>query len=177
MMQKVKVLKKLQKLKSLQFSLMLVLMTLTLSSCNSFDKAMSVVVPFYEYDKTELDSISILSSLDANNNLPVAIDFVFVLDKETAMALMNLNGPQWFANKSGLMLRYEHSLIITQVEVVPQTTEYKLLLPEDYDDAVRVYMYANYIHPAGQYTADLTLYDEAQISLKKIGYTVKELNP
>lgn len=166
-----------QQFKSLRLALIVMFIALSLNACNSFDKAMSVVVPFYEYDKTELDAISVLSTSDANNNLPVAIDLVFVLDEKTAMALMNLNGPQWFDNKNGLMLRYKQTLIITQVEIVPQTTEQQIDLPEDYDDAVRVFMYANYIHSKGQFMADLTLYDEAQISLQKTGYSVKELNP
>jgi type VI secretion system protein len=148
-----------------------------LSGCNSIDKAMSVVVPFYTYDKTGLSTISVESSVDSNMNMPVAIDFVFIRNDEVAKTLMNLSGPNWFSSKTDLLLRYQKDLVLAHIEVVPLTIKQTITLPKAYDDAKKVLMFANFIAKPGQYLADISQFDEVLITLSKTGYQLKELNP
>ncbi|WDE09384.1 hypothetical protein [Thalassomonas haliotis] len=148
-----------------------------LLGCNSINQALSKVVPFYSYDKTTLSDISITSDAGSNNSVPVAIDFVFIFDETVTPVLQNLKGPEWFANKAGLLLQYDKKLALAHVEIVPLTAKHSISLPDGYDDAVKVLMFANYIHVSGQVIADLTLFDELQITLGKSAYQLKELNP
>ncbi|WDE02757.1 hypothetical protein SG34_015020 [Thalassomonas viridans] len=148
-----------------------------LCGCNSIDQALSKVVPFYTYDKTTISDISIIAEIDSNNAVPVAIDFVFIYDKSVIPVLQNLKGPEWFANKAGLLLQYQQKLTVTHVEIVPLTAKQSVSLPDGYDDAVKVLMFANYIAATGHVIADLTEFDEVQITLYKSAYQLEELDP
>ena len=150
---------------------------LLLGGCNSIDQALSKVVPFYTYDKTLLSGISIRAEVDSNDNVPVAIDFVFIFDNSLTPVLQNLKGPEWFANKAGILLQYEKKLALAHVEIVPLTAKYSVTLPNGYDDAVKVLMFANYIAATGQVIADLTEFDQAHITLGKSAYQLEELKP
>ncbi|WP_281557498.1 hypothetical protein [Thalassomonas sp. RHCl1] len=148
-----------------------------LGGCNSINQALSKVVPFYSYDKTTISDISITADADSNNTVPVAIDFVFIFDDTVTPVVQNLKGPQWFANKAGLLLQYDKKMTLAHVEIVPLTAKHSIDLPDGYDDAVKVLMFANYIDVGGQVIADLTLFDEVLITLGKSAYQLKELNP
>ncbi|MBJ7540005.1 hypothetical protein [Marinomonas transparens] len=160
---------------------LLCIMALLLAGCetaaslgNSLDKTVAKVVPFYEFNKTLIESIDIQSAANSNNNLPVAVDIIFIFDDKTAEALSALSGPDWFANKKSLLLRYQQQLVMSELEVVPQTAEQKLALPSNYFKAVSVLLFANYLHQTGQYQADITQYHELKIILNKQGYLLKE---
>ena len=90
---------------------------------------------------------------------------------------MGLNGPDWFNNKTGLLLRHEKDLAVTHVEFVPLTLKQKIAMPEGYDNAVSVLVFANFIASSGQFVADITQFNQLEIILKKSGYQLKELNP
>ena len=68
-------------------------------------------------------------------------------------------------------------LALAHVEIVPLTAKYSVSLPDGYDDAVKVLMFANYIAATGQVIADLTEFDQVQITLGKSAYQLEELNP
>jgi hypothetical protein len=148
-----------------------------LVGCNSIDKAASMVIPFYSYDKTELSQIGIVAESNSNANMPVEIDFVFIYNKVVDPVLKGFSGPDWFANKASILLQHQQDLVIRHIEIVPLTVTEKLTLPEGYDNAIKVMMYANYSAKPGQYAVDITLFDELQITLKQAGYQLKELNP
>lgn len=159
----------------------LLMMILTLHSCgsvsNSLKKVAGKYVPFYTFNKTELDAISVLSDTDSNHNLPVALDILFIADVKTAQALGALSGPDWFAGKRALLLRYQQQLVISELEIVPQSAEQNISLPDTYYNAVSVLIFANYLAEAGQYQADITQFSELRITLKRRGYALEELNP
>lgn len=161
----------------LRMVLTLIAALMVLSGCNSIKKVAAKVVPFYSYDKTKLSNISLIAELDSNDNMPVAIDFVFIYDIVVDPVISSFSGPQWFANKASIMLQHQQDIDITHVEVVPLTVTEQLQLPEGYDDALKVMMFANYYGKKGQYAVDITLYDELQITLQHSGYQLKELNP
>lgn len=159
----------------------LFLLIMLLSGCGSFGnsikKTAGKYVPFYEYSGTELNAISIQAEVDSNNNLPVALDILFIFDAKTAQALSALTGPDWFAGKSAMMLRYQQQMALSELEIVPQSAEQNIALPASYYNAVAVLLFANYIDPKGQYLADITQFRELRITLKKRGYVLEELNP
>ena len=157
------------------------LVAFLLSGCGTFpsignriNKTMAKVVPFYSFNKTQLESISLHSAVNSNNNLPVALDIVFIFNDEAAQVLSSLSGPDWFANKKSLLLRYQQQLVMTELEVVPHTAEKKLKLPNNYFSAVTVLLFANYLAHDGQYQADISQYHELKITLYKKGYVLED---
>jgi len=147
----------------------------SLSGCNSIKKTMSMVIPFYDYNKTLLNSISVTADTDSNSNMPVAIDIVLIYKDTVDATLLGLSGPEWFANKAALLLRYEKYLSVVHIEVVPRTMKETVKLPSNYDNAIKVLMFANYAEPTGQYVADITQFKNLQVSLKRSGYQLKEV--
>lgn len=156
---------------------MIFALVVSLSGCNSIKKTMSMVIPFYNYDKTPINTIRVNADIDSNNNMAVAIDFVFIFNKEVNDALLKLTGPQWFENKNALLLRHRTQLTVANAEVVPLTLNETIKLPENYDNAIKVLMFANYLAPEGQYVADITQFSDLQVSLKNSGYQLKEMEP
>lgn len=160
---------------------LLLVLLLCLSGCqttalvsNKVDRAIASIVPFYDFNKTRLSSISIQSSANSNQNSPVAVDIVFIFDNKTAQVLSKLNGPDWFANKQSMLLQYQHQLALTQLEIVPQTPSQKVILPKYYFEAVNVLLFANYQSQAGQYQADITQYHQLKIRLNKHHYVLQD---
>lgn len=141
---------------------------------NDLEKVAGKVVPFYNFNKTLLSTISIQSTANSNQNLPVALDIIYILDDKTGKALSALSGPDWFEHKQALLLRYKHQLYLNELEVVPQTTEYVLKLPENYYRAVNVLLFANYLEAQGQYQADITQFNHLHIELKQKSYALHE---
>jgi hypothetical protein len=165
---------KINNLHLLKLIILLVIIS-SASGCNSIKKTTGMVIPFYDYDKTSLSTISVKADNDSNGNMPVAIDFAFIYQDTIGHSLLVLSGPEWFANKSGLLLRYEKDLSVVHMEVVPRTMQETAKLPSNYDDAIKVLMFTNYTGPAGQYVADITRFKNIQISLKKSSYQLKEM--
>lgn len=158
-------------------SFMILAIISNLIGCSSIRKSMDMIVPFYSLDTTTLGGISVTSNVNSNGNMPVAIDIVFINDKTVNASLLGLTGPQWFANKSGLLLRYSKELSVAHLEVVPQTLKEKIPLPSNYSNAFKVLLFTNYVEAAGQHVADITQFNELQILLKKSGYQLKEMEP
>ena len=152
---------------------MLVIILLSSVGCNSIDKALSHVIPLYTYAKIELSVINITSDIDSNDNMPVAIDFVFIYNKSVDQAVMTLSVPEWFSNKAELLMRYQKDLAVAHVEIVPLTLNQTVTLPEGYDEAVRVLMFASFHVVSGQIVTDLTQNDQVHITLKKEMYLLK----
>ena len=157
--------------------MLLLSMISVLGGCNSIDKMLSKVVPFYSYNKTALSSISVTSQTNSNSNLPVSLDFVFIFDETVNPSLLGLSGPQWFGDKARLMLNFDQQLLVAAIEVVPDTVMYTINLPEGYDNAVKVLLFANFVRKPGQYGADISQFKQLHITLTETGYQLKEVNP
>lgn len=162
-------------------SIFVILATFLLSGCGSFGNSIKKVagkyVPFYEFNRTGIESVAVISDPDSNENLPVALDILFIFDEKTAKALSHLSGPDWFAGKQALLLKYQQKMVLSELEVVPQSAEQQIVLPEHFYKAIVVLLFANYFAPLGQYQADITQFNELKITLKKRGYVLEELNP
>lgn len=155
-----------------------VMLVCLLSGCaktlNSVEKVAGKYVPFYDFDKTQLTQIWLQADPDSNQNLPTALDIVFIYDEKTAEALKALSGPDWFANKAALALLYQHKLSVQSYEVVPRTAQTRLSLPDLYFQAHSVLLFANYLAEPGQYLADITQFHQLLITLQGQGYRLEE---
>ncbi|GLX80376.1 hypothetical protein tinsulaeT_37160 [Thalassotalea insulae] len=161
-----------------------VLLPLLVVGCSSIDSAVNKIkkvadeyVPLYEYKSTDLEKMWIQSDANSNQNLPTAVDILFIYDQKAADTLSALSGPDWFAQKRALLLKYQASILITALEIVPQSSKQTVTLPDKFYNAISVLMFANYLAPDGQYLADITQYCELKVTLKNKGYILEELNP
>ena len=147
------------------------------STVNKIKKVADEYIPLYEYKSTDLDKVWIQSDADSNQNLPTAVDILFIYDQKTADALSALSGPDWFAQKRALLLKYQAKMFIKALEVVPHSPKQAVILPDTFYNAISVLMFANYLAADGQYLADITQYCHLNIRLKNKGYLLEELNP
>jgi type VI secretion system protein len=153
------------------------ILLLVATSCSSIKAGMAAIVPFYSDNGAKLSEVSISAGASSNNSMPVTIDFVFIYNEDISKALINISGPQWFDKRSSFLKRYEQEMTVSHVEIVPFTQGFTVELPNGYEDAVKVILFANFIAEPGQYAADITLYNELHVELGNDGYQLKELNP
>jgi type VI secretion system protein len=113
---------------------------------------------------TALRQIQVIAPGDANQNTATAIDLVFVYD-QPAMAVLPLSGPQWFANKAPLSTTLLNRIDVVSIQLQPSSLVDPVALPAHYKKALAVYSFVNFIAPAGQGRADLTLFKQAVITL------------
>ncbi|ASA57315.1 hypothetical protein [Vibrio gazogenes] len=147
----------------------LLIFLLTASGCG-----VTKYIPFYPEQNNEIASISVQSDVHSNQNIPVSMDILFVYQDSLEEGLKHLTGSAWFKNKAAFLLRYQHALDIVHLEVVPQTAPQKVPLPDNYQAAIHVILFANYLDPKGQYQADLSQFKHLDIRLRKDRYTLKE---
>lgn len=149
---------------------LIVLVNLFLTGCSTLRSWSHV------FDSNELDNIVVEANVDSNLNNPVALDIVFVYDEKLKTTFAPLNGPQWFDKKAGLVFRYKADIDVVNLEVVPLTATKSITLPDRHNDAIRVLMFANYIDQKGQYVADLTVFKQVTITLKRDQYELNEMS-
>ena len=147
-----------------------------LTACTTVEKGLATVVPFYDYDYTELDSLVVTADADSNRDLPVAIDLVFIFDENVGKELKALSGPIWFAQKQSMLLKYQKVVMVQHLEVVPFTVYDRIELPDGYEKAYKVYLFANYLAKKGQFMADITEYDDLLLRLHRDSYELEELD-
>ncbi len=147
------------------------LILLGLGGCSSF------YIPFVSEKTTDLSSINIVSTAQSNRNVPVAIDLVFIYKTTLKPMFIPFGAREWYENKAALMLRHDEFIDVAHFEVVPFSNMEEVTLPEDCGDAIQVLLFANFIATDGQYAADITTFDELQITLSENGYQLEELDP
>ncbi len=124
----------------------------------------------------DIENISVETAPNANRNMPVALDLLFVRDESVAELLTGLSGPEWFARKQELLIRYDRKLSLASFEIVPLTIVDSLRLPEDYQHANKVLLFANYLGSDGQYVAELGHYRQLKIRLDREAYQLLEMD-
>ncbi|MDE2366076.1 MAG: type VI secretion protein [Betaproteobacteria bacterium] len=67
----------------------------------------------------KLSSVQLEVTERANDNSPIAVDFVAVRDPELVKTLQNLTAGQWFSSKSQILMDYSDNLKIWTLELVP----------------------------------------------------------
>lgn len=166
-----------RQLKSSTKVLMLGLMSILLGSCTSVKQVAGDYVPFYTYEGNGLDGITIQAAVDSNRDLPVAIDFIFISDPAVTELLTKMSGPDWFSKKQSILFQHAQTVAVLNVEIVPFTAAMPLQLPEDYNDAHSILMFANYLSKEGQFVADVTQYTQLRVTLGRNSYKLEELDP
>lgn len=118
-----------------------VLTTLLLTSC--------ALPSFLSFKGTRLnwDEVELSAALGANQNSPVAIDIVLVLDETMIDRLSELTAAKWFGARADLLKTYPKALAYRSWELVP---EQMLRIPGASFGSPRVaavFIFANYITP------------------------------
>lgn len=152
--------------------LLLVLISGLVTACSTLKS----LTDFTIFDANDINSISVEADIDSNQNNPVGLDLVFIYDEKVNAILTKLNGPDWFRGKDGLIFQYKSNIDVVSLEVVSLTARSAVLLPEKYSDASKVLLFANYIDKKGQYSAELTAYQDLIILLKRNKYVLNELD-
>lgn len=124
------------------------------------------VVSDWWADTTVLKQIGIHASEDVNDFSSVMVDVVFVRNKDLVAQLPD-NAPDWFSKKKGLLFKYRKELSVRSLEVPPDFREKAIVLPEGYQAAQRVLVYANYVNLEGQLPLEITDYPVINLELQK----------
>ena len=117
--------------------------------------------------KSPLRSVRATALAGANLDSATALDLVFVYSAQ-ATPLLPRTGPEWFANKPGLLAGLGPAIAVVELQLPPLTTVAEVPLPQG-PRPLAVYSFANYIAPAGQARADLSAFTCAQITLQPQG--------
>ncbi|SDK20024.1 type VI secretion protein [Pseudomonas indica] len=80
---------------------------LALSGCSLFDP------------KVELDTLRLDVAARANDNTPIAVDFIAVRDAELLKQLSGIPARQWFAEREQFRRDYRTQLSVWSLELVP----------------------------------------------------------
>lgn len=141
---------------------------LMLSGCS----AISSLMPWHT-PTTALRGLRVAAQPGANLNSATALDLVFVYDKNS-VAMLPKSGPEWFAQKAALQNGLGKTIDVVALQVPPATVIDPVKLPKRAGKALSVYVFANYLAPAGQARADLTQFRHAVIWLAPAQVTITE---
>lgn len=112
---------------------------------------------------TSVAQIKVVAEINANQSSATQIDIVFVYDS-TAAALLPKTGPEWFDKKAALLAGAADSIDVASLQVPPATIA-EVSLPGRHGKAIGVYVFANYLSPAGQAVSNITPYKRVTIWL------------
>lgn len=69
--------------------------------------------------KVQLDSVTLDVATRANDNMPIAVDFIAVEDPELLKLLSGVNARQWFAEREQYRRDYRQLFTVWSLELVP----------------------------------------------------------
>ena len=69
--------------------------------------------------KVQLDSLTLDVASRANDNMPIAVDFIAVQDPELLQLLSGINARQWFAEREQYRRDYRQRFSVWSLELVP----------------------------------------------------------
>ena len=114
--------------------------------------------------KASLRSVAVVAQAHANRDSATALDLVFIYDGTTAATLPR-TGPTWFQQKGALTTALGQRIDVASLQLPPGQSVDPVALPSRYKKALTVYCYVNFVAPAGQGVADVTLYKKLLITL------------
>lgn len=94
-----------------------------------------------------LDTVSIYTDTDANENSATAVDLVIVYDQELEKSLGKLSAAKYFSSSKQLLLDNPTLLDIWHWELVPGQIVQDFTPPQEQGDAYAAYVFANYLTP------------------------------
>ena len=92
----------------------------------------------------KLKSVQLEVTERANDNSPIAVDFVAVRDPELLKTLQSLTAGQWFSNKPQILLDYPEKLKIWTLELVPGSRMETKEIPLSGEPADGLLMFVGY---------------------------------
>lgn len=124
--------------------------------------------------KVSVDHLTLDVALRANDDSPVAVDFIAVNDMDLLKQLSGLTAKQWFAERSQYQRDYRQNMFVWGLELVPGQLIESGIFPLDGKPAIGLLVFANYNNPGphrlrleGQYriwlkfdSREMTLFDE-----------------
>ena len=154
------------------WSLLLILLsTSMISACAVTQRALNTV-GLGEHNA--LSHLAVESVFNSNANTPVALDFVFVYDKNVIPLLSELSGPSWFSQREAIQNRYADALELISLEVVPLSYLDPITLPKKHKRAHEILLFANYRRPQGQFMATLGHFKSLKVRLLDDRYQLIE---
>lgn len=115
---------------------LMIIMCMTLWSCSNGN-----------LPELSLDTISIYSDIDANQNSAISVDLVIVYDEEVEKMLSKLTAAKYFATSQQLRLDNPTLLDIWHWELVPGQIVQDFEPPQEQGDAFAAFVFANYLTP------------------------------
>lgn len=134
------------------FKLLAVLLTtLAVGGCSLFGS------------KVKVDGVTLDVALRANDDSPIAVDFVAANDMDLLGKLSGLTAKQWFANRDQYRRDFRQYLYVWGLELVPGQLIESTTFPLDGKPSVGLLVFANYQSPGAH---RLRLEDQRTIRLK-----------
>jgi type VI secretion system protein len=113
--------------------------------------------------KVNVDRVTFDVALRANDDSPIAVDFIAVNDIDLLAKLSGLSAKQWFAARDQYQRDFRQYLYVWGMELVPGQLIESSTFPLDGKPAVGLLAFANY---QGQGVHRLRLEDQRSIRLK-----------
>jgi type VI secretion system protein len=125
-------------------------------------------------DHLAWDHLSFLVDESANNNSPLPVELVLVMEPELMSIVAGLSAEQWFAQRKGLLQTSPSGLIVQGIELVPGKS-----LRIDRTDLSKKRVLGAFLFMNFLSTADhrLTLNPKASAVIVQIGPTDSTLTP
>lgn len=117
-------------------SYILVLATIGLTSCTND------LLP-----ELHIESVSIYTEPDTNQNSAIAVDLVMIYDQELVKLIGQMSAAKYFTSSRELLLDNPTLLDIWHWELVPGQVVQDFTPPQENGDAYAAYVFANYLTP------------------------------
>lgn len=136
----------------MNFRVLVVLLSVAyMSGCSLFGSRISV------------DGVTLDVALRANDDAPIAVDFIAVNDVDLLAKLSGLTAKQWFASRDQYQRDFRQYLHVWGLELVPGQLIEASTFPLDGKPSVGLLAFANYQSPGAH---RLRLEDQRSIRLK-----------
>lgn len=129
-------------------------MTLRIKSALNKNALKSICVCFATYlssctndflPELSIDTVSVYTDPDANQNSAIAVDLVIIYDQELEKTLGQMSAAKYFASSKQLLLDNPSLLDIWHWELVPGQIIQDFSPPQEQGDAFAAYVFANYL--------------------------------
>ncbi len=94
-----------------------------------------------------IDSVSIYTDLDANQNSATAVDLVIIYDQELVKLLGQMSAAKYFSSSKQMLLDNPTLLDVWHWELVPGQIVQDFSPPQEKGNAYAAYVFANYLTP------------------------------
>ena len=117
----------------------------------------------YFGSRVSVDGVTLDVALRANDDSPIAVDFIAVNDIDLLTKLSGLTAKQWFATRDQYQRDFRQYLYVWGMELVPGQLIESSTFPLDGKPALGILAFANYQSPGAH---RLRLEDQRRIRLK-----------